>query len=238
VEYAPEYHPIPVKTLLMILRYIAMAALSCSMLACNAQPGNRVKRTAQLPDSRLDSIDIDFRVRNWMQAGASKVNEQPGNGEARSENNATPTDNTFTGDRLYLYLNDEEKLPFDSSHLGCALYLVNKSKEKVTLNASDSQLYLTLEALEDSVWKPLSFIPRSWCGNSYHTLTLGANEYWQFSSPIFKGDYPTRIRYALKLANDSIIYSNEVAARINKKQLQPGNKQTHTATNIMDPYDE
>jgi len=84
-------------------------------------------------------------------------------------------------------------------------------------------------------WTSIVYLPRSWCGNSYHTITLGPDEYWEFAMPIFKGDFKTKLRYKLK--NKLWTYvSNEIDVFINKDQLDKEKKQGYKTKNLMDPY--
>jgi len=78
------------------------------------------------------------------------------------------------------------------------VFLVNTTKEQVTFSASDSRLYIVQEALDrDSKWKPIEYLPSSWCGNSYHHVFLGANEYWEFAAARYTGEFKTRLRFRL-----------------------------------------
>jgi hypothetical protein len=59
--------------------------------------------------------------------------------------------------------------------------MVNTTNDKVQFKAQDSRLYLVAEALnEKNEWVAITYLPSSWCGNSYHEITLDANEYWSF----------------------------------------------------------
>ena len=67
-------------------------------------------------------------------------------------------------------------------------------------------------------------------------MILDKNEFWEFSIPVFKGKFKTKIRYTLTMGKMQKIYSNEIVAAINKDQLDEKKLQGHNSTNLMDPY--
>ena len=77
----------------------------------------------------------------------------------------------------------------------------------------------------------IGYAPGSWCGNSYHIVTLPANKAWVFIAPIYTGMIKAKLRFVL-----GKITSNEFMGSINKEQFTI--KQGHIPTSIMDPYDE
>jgi hypothetical protein len=187
----------------------------------------------------LDSADIHYQLRGHCYAYSSPSNAVPSNGEAHSDNTAQPVDPSFPHRGLYLEINEKELIKIGNNYLGCKLYLVNTSGAKVSFNAQDSRLDIIAEALnEKNEWVPVSYLPSSWCGNSYHTLTLDNNEYWSFAIPIFKGKVKTRLRYTLLEKDKPKISSNEIIAFLNKEQFDPGKKQGHEPSGIMDPYND
>jgi hypothetical protein len=121
--------------------------------------------------------------------------------------------------------------------LGCKLYLANTTDTILELLACDSRIDIVAEALnEKNKWAPISYLPSSWCGNSYHTIKLDKNEYWSFDIPIFKGNMKTKLRYVLILDEDYKIISNEIETFLNKEQFAQEKKQGHKSNNLMDPY--
>jgi len=86
-------------------------------------------------------------------------------------------------------------------------------------------------------WNDITYLPRSSCGNSYHTLHLPANEHWEFSLPVFDGGTETEIR--IKLTTEfkgKNYYSNTIKAKVNPGQFFY--QQPYYAKSIMDPYNE
>lgn len=137
---------------------------------------------------------------------------------------------------ILLVLRDDELTKMDSSFVANKLYLVNNSGSKQCFDAQDSRLYIVMQAKNlIGNWQDIEYIPDSWCGNSYHTICLKNHEYWEFSSPIFKGRHKTKLRYQLEM-QDSIIVSNEIDGFINTGQFL--NKEKYFPRNIMDPYND
>jgi hypothetical protein len=90
-------------------------------------------------------------------------------------------------------------------------------------------------------WQDIEYLPSSWCGNSYHTLALDPQHFWQFQMPVFKGSMPTRIRLKLKIKGkgenkDNELYSNEIKASVNPAQFW--RKEDYFPNGIMDPYND
>ncbi|PHR35585.1 MAG: hypothetical protein COA38_01665 [Fluviicola sp.] len=188
---------------------------------------------------KLDSSDIHFQFRGRCTAFNSKKNDVPSNGEAHSQNLASKTDSKFEENRNYLFLNTDEYLNNGNGLAAHKLYLVNTTKKKVEYAAQDSRLYIVAQALDSNgVWNAISYLPSSWCGNSYHTLTLGKNEYWSFNVPVFKGTFETKLRYVLTRKDEHQLVSNEIDVRINPDQFNTELKQGHTPTGLMDSYDD
>lgn len=233
------------------MRNVTTAIILFGLLSCNSQldtteqasPVTEISgRTTKLNAdevSHLDSLNIDFQLRGNCYAYSSDKNSEASNGEAHSDNLPKTVDKNFPKAGFYLVINQNELSVIDSSILGCKFYLVNTTDRKKELAASDSRLYIVAEALNDkNEWTSITYLPSSGCGNSYHTVVLDKDEYWEFDIPIFKGDFKTKLRYTLFVDKDKKISSNEIVAYLNKGQFDSERKQGHNAINIMDPYDE
>ncbi|OQP39265.1 hypothetical protein A4D02_18250 [Niastella koreensis] len=95
-------------------------------------------------------------------------------------------------------------------------------------------------------WKDIEYLPRSFCGNSYHILTLEPNWYWKFLTPVYEGDFKTTLRIELTYIDPKdkaeyfrqrkqlTLYSNEYKGSINPGQFW--RKEGYSPGNIMDPY--
>lgn len=193
----------------------------------------------QIEIKGLDSVYIDFQFRGNCYAYSSYKNAELSNGEAHSDNLPKSVDKSFSRKGLYLFINQNEFSKIDSSALGCKLYLINTTNDLIKLEASDSRLEIIAEALNEKFeWVPISYLPSSDCGNSYHTVLFDKNEYWSFDIPIFKGEIKTKLRYTLRLDKDHKISSNEIVAYLNKGQFDSEKKEDYISSDIMDPYDE
>lgn len=188
----------------------------------------------------LDSADIDFQFRGQCYAFNSKKYSVKSNGEAHSSNLAQKIDDSFTDNKHYLFLNTAEYENTTGSKLAThKLYLVNTTNSKIEYGAQDSRLNIVAQAKDEhGEWKAISYLPSSWCGNSYHTVTLGKNEYWSFSVPVFKGSFETKLRYVLIKGGENLLVSNEIDVLINPNQFDSEKKQGHNPQGIMDPYDD
>ena len=80
-----------------------------------------------------------------------------------------------------------------------AVRLVNRTGDVVGFTACDSCLYLAQEALDrDGNWRPIELPPVEICGNSFHRVFLGPNQYWEFAARRYGGAFPTRMRFRLE----------------------------------------
>ena len=114
--------------------------------------------------------------------------------------------------------------------------LANTTRATASFEAQDNRINVVREALDaDGRWKPIEYLPNSWCGNSYHSLELPPNRYWSFAAPHYLGPFKTRMRFVLEQKGLRLV-SNEFAGSIHREQFTK--KQGHTPTNLMDPYDE
>ncbi len=183
-----------------------------------------------------DSLNIQFQLIGFLEAFSNSTNAEKPNGEYRSENYPKIIDKAFPKEKLTLFLSEKEYTTFAEEYFGQKLYLVNSTNSKIDFFAQDSRLDIQIEALDkNGNWKAITYLPSSSCGNSYHTITLDENEYWEFSIPVFKGEFKTKIRYSLNLEEDLHLKSNKIDAFINLEQLDENNRQDYYPTNIMDP---
>jgi len=185
---------------------------------------------------KIKDLDVNFMLRGQIYAGSSIEDKNALGGFASS--NHTPKKirlrDDFEKNGFYIKIDTSKIIVLAEKYNGYKLYIINKSKDIVELNASDSRLYMIAEAFIDGKWKPIEYLPSSFCGNSYHRVLINSNEYWDFDVPRFSGKIKTKIRYRLGLENNKYIYSNEISASINKKQLTQ--KQGYNSKGLMDPY--
>jgi hypothetical protein len=98
------------------------------------------------------------------------------------------------------------------------LLLVNRTGQAVAFDACDSLLYLVQEERSrGGRWTPIEGFPTTHCGNSYHRVFLGPDEYWEMGAPRFRALVKRKLRFKLLPRNPercleeppAPIYSNE-----------------------------
>lgn len=123
------------------------------------------------------------------------------------------------------------------SYSGYRVVLGNGASAPLELTASDSRLPIVQQALDvDGQWRPIEYLPASFCGNSFHTLVLQPGEYWDFTVPRYVGSMPTQLRVALTLPDGGELVSQPVAGSIDPRQFT--DREGHRPEGIMDPYFE
>jgi len=119
---------------------------------------------------------------------------------------------------------------------GFRVALVNATRAGHHFEAQDLRINVVREALDPAGrWRPVEYLPDSWCGNSYHVMYLPPGRYWSFTAPVYAGAFLTRMRFVLEQPGLRLV-SNEFAGSVNLEQFEV--LQGHTPTNIMDPYRE
>ena len=230
---------------------ICLTILFCStLIVCNAQKKKQQdaavigipRYTTTLTEQQiklLDSMDVNFKIHGFCYAYSSDKNAIASNGEAHSPNKAQKTKASLNKNGFYLVINEKELCRLNENNLGHKLYVVNTSDTAMSFSAQDSRLDIIPEAKDrDGNWKPIGYLPFSDCGNSYHSITLDTNEFWEFKVPVFKGKFKTSIRYTLYIGFQPAYSSNEIMTMINESQLKSKNKQGHLPSSLMDPYSE
>lgn len=180
-------------------------------------------------------LNIDFMLRGIF--SAYDITTKKSNGWATSDN--IPKKNMtgqFAKNKLNVVISTTAKTTFLNSYKGITVYVANTTSKNIAFDAMNSKLTMIIQAKDaDGKWKDITFLPRSWCGNSYHSLTLPVNEHWEFSMPVFDGSMETEIR--IKLTPEfkkKEFYSNSIKARINPAQFFY--QQQYYPKGIMDPY--
>ena len=189
----------------------------------------------------LKDLNVDFMMRGYFFAGSTIEDKQALGGFGTSQNlpKAIDPKMSVSQDEISLIAKPDEAVLFAEKYKGMRVVLVNATNGTVGFPASDSRLYIVQEALDGrGEWKPIEYLPSSWCGNSYHTVFLGPNEYWEFAAARYTGKIKTRLRFRFdwqKSGTEKItIYSNEFEGSVNARQFTI--QQGHKPTSIMDPY--
>jgi hypothetical protein len=148
----------------------------------------------------LEDLNVEFMLRGYFYAGSKIEDKQAFGGFGTSQNfpKALATGLSVRPGEISLIAIPDEAVIFDAKYRGLKVLLVNGTDHRVGFPASDSRLYIVQEARDQKGnWKPIEYLPSSWCGNSYHTVFLGPNEYWEFSAARYRGKFKTKLRFRL-----------------------------------------
>jgi len=120
---------------------------------------------------------------------------------------------------------------------GMRIVLVNRTDKVVRFPALDSRLYMVLQARDpDGLWKALHGRAYCDCPASRHNVYLEPDHYWEIAAPRFAGSFATKLRAALLVGEQTMLYSNEFDGSINLEQLP---KKRHPAMEgIVDSFNE
>lgn len=196
----------------------------------------------------LKYVDSRVMLRGYCYAGSSIDDADAPGGFGPSSNmprkimSDMGSEIGIDGGGLLLIAEPGVPMTFAGEYRGMRLRLINLSDTTAAFDASDSRLAIVQQALDaKGRWRPVEYLPSSWCGNSYHRLFLASKEYWMFAAPRYTGTMRTRLRFALMKdvngkGNGVLFVSNEFEGSINPEQF--AEKQGHTPENIMNPYDE
>lgn len=191
----------------------------------------------------LPALNIDFMMRGNFYAASPYSNKYNGfGGWGRSDNYAhkiTKAQSPFESNKIQLKANPQKKKIAYGKSRGFALYLANTTPDTIVLNAEDSRLKMLIQAQDSAgAWRDITYLPSSWCGNSYHQVFLAPGEYWNFIVPVMDGEFRTKMRVLLKApqGDGTDIISNEYEGGVNPAQFwrQDG----YTPASIMDPYND
>lgn len=185
-----------------------------------------------------NTLAIDYMMRGYCTAKSSSVDKTALGGFGRSNRAPQEITSTAANASNECYLLAQPKVVTDFANgKGMRLVLVNASSAPVTFSACDSRLNIIQEAKDESgMWKPIEYLPSSWCGNSYHRVSLDSGQFWSFPVPRYTGSLKTLLRFRLiDGADKTLLVSNEFKGSVNLKQFTA--KQTYNPKSLMDPYD-
>lgn len=181
-------------------------------------------------------LNVEYKLRATIYASTSIEDTSALGGFGVSDNRPKPVKERFREKGFFLKINPDEHVVIAGKFNGFKLYIVNASDSIAGIVASDSRLPVVAQAFIDNTWQDIEYLPSSWCGNSYHKVSLKPGEFWEFDVPRFAGAIKTTLRYKITLNDGKELYSNLVKAGINRKQLTE--KQGHSPQGLMDPYNE
>lgn len=198
----------------------------------------------------ISNLNIDVMNRGYFYAH-SKPHKRDLGGFGGSDNEPQPISkkNNFPENKLSVIVTPNLKDTIFHNYVGMNVFIANTSKHQFDFNAQDSRLYMKVQALDQKgQWQDIEYLPSSWCGNSYHILSLESKKFWTFLTPVYEGDFKTKLRIELKYIDpedksenrwdkkEITIYSNEYEGSINPGQLW--RKGGYRNGGIMDPYND
>ena len=185
-----------------------------------------------------ECLNVKFKLRGYFYAGTSQVDSTALGGFYEDKNLPkilTPEISEYSkSNKLEIIVKPDLITEFEKGISGFKVFIINKSDSIKELPAQDSRLYLKRQVFYKNEWKDIEYLPSSWCGNSYHSVFIKPNEYWDFTAPCLKGKIDTKFRFELYVNKKLTLYSNEFNGSFNKKQLKK--EQGHKPIGIMDPY--
>ncbi|HYC87083.1 MAG TPA: WG repeat-containing protein [Chryseosolibacter sp.] len=203
----------------------------------------------------LLAVNIDYMNRGYFYAdynylghsgdGGRRAAPEPVTGEKQSAQNA-----------LSVVVHEDDVLPFFAYAKGFRVEVANTTSDTIHFNAQDNRLYMKVEAKDlQGKWSDIEYLPSSWCGNSYHTVSLPEGRYWTFVTPVYQGAIQTKLRISLRYVDPSelipraaegrmsyrgkkelVVYSNEFNGSVNPAQFW--RRPEYYPSGIMDPYNE
>lgn len=185
-----------------------------------------------------EEINVKYMLRGYFYAGTDTEDRSAPGGYGSSSNSPQKIGNRIQGEKgkFSMYIDASQSSVFWEKYSGYKLYVVNQSGKRVKVRAQDSRIPVVAEVLVGSEWKAIEYLPSSWCGNSYHNVSINNNKYWEFNIPKYTGSEKTKLRYRLQINAEQTIYSNEIDVSYNPEQLTV--KRPYRPSGLMDPYDE
>lgn len=182
----------------------------------------------------MNFVSVPWMMPGYCVAGSRFRDLEARGGFGKSRNFPTAATETIEAKLLYLVAQPGVVTQFGKQP-GMRVLLVNQTGQMLSFAASDSRLEIIQEAQdENGVWRAIEYLPRSWCGNSYHRVSLPSAHLWVFPAPRYQGEFPTRLRFTLALEDGSFVHSNVFEGSIHREQFVL--RQDYSTGLIMDPY--
>lgn len=227
------------RTLVAVAPAVLLAACSPAPMGGSPTPAAADARPA--PDQRApgggdNHVEVAWMTRGYCYAGSRVEDGDAPGGFGPSDNFPRRIETRAAAEAPAVYLLAQPDVVTDfGGRPGMRLVLVNPTGETVAFDAQDSRLSIQQEARDEGgAWRPIESLPSSWCGNSYHRVMLGSDEFWEFAALRFRGSFATELRFRMVLRDGSELVSNVFVGSVNPEQFSV--PQTYQPAGLMDPY--
>lgn len=191
-----------------------------------------------------DTLNIDFMLRGYFFAcspGGTRFDGLGGFGKSTNLFRKIDTTVAVSQNEVSVHVERCDTCRFARKFQALRVVVANTTHDTVLFHALDSRLPLGVEAeVKRKPWADIDYWPSSGCGNSYHTLYLPPNTYWELRTPVFKGKMQANMRLLLTYSNkDSASVYNHVTSSIYMGSVNKGQfteKRPYTPAGLMDPY--
>lgn len=194
------------------------------------------RRYHSLGSSSPDGITDDPKADNFISFNHRKcgnyiaASRRPnGPGVYLSSNLPKPITRSNCGQGLFLLAqpgvvtvwHPEHELETTPGRAGMRVVLVNRTAAVVKFPACDYALIMVMQARDAAGgWLSIEHRPTSDCPASYYiSPSIEPEHFWEFAAPRYQGPLKTKLRFAVRLDDKSILYSNEFDGSIDPKQF-------------------
>lgn len=130
--------------------------------------------------------------------------------------------------KLIFKIDTTDLTVFSDRYFAYKLFLINTAKYTLNIPVQDGRVTIIQQAInKNGEWQDIENFINSWCGVGYRTVHLMPLEYLIFPTPIYRGNFKTKLRFKLKLDKKEI-YSNIFMGQINLGQFLNPNDRDRT----------
>ncbi len=183
-------------------------------------------------------MNTPYKLRGYFYVGSAQKDSLALGGFYADKNIPKNTNSTITKlskkGTLNIIAKTDSLVALNQKVQGFKVFIVNTSDSIMELPAQDSRIYLKRQVYYNNKWQDVEYLPSSWCGNSYRSVFIKPDSYWDLSAPCLTGKIAAKFRFELLTNDNRVIHSNEFAGSFNKSQLKK--EEGHQPQGIMDPY--
>ncbi|MFN8361661.1 MAG: WG repeat-containing protein [Candidatus Kapaibacterium sp.] len=146
------------------------------------------------------ALNIDYQRSGYFRAlSANDERGHVGPGfESYREAQSITEAAAFAPNTLSINVHPEMPDTFTATTKGVTVFVANTTDTTIRFEAQDNRLPMIVQALSPTgEWRDIENLPSSWCGNSYHTISLLPKMFWKFISPEYEGNFKTKLRIKL-----------------------------------------